>query len=290
MKLKSYFLALLVFLALNLEASSLLYKVISPSSTVYILGSIHLAKPELYPLPKAITSAYEESETLVLELDPSSAESMATIQKTMMISGIYPPGKSLSTQLKPRTYKELKTYMSKINMDLGAMEQMRPWVVMLQLSIMEMMRLGYSPELGIDQHFLNMAKADHKPVIELETAAQQMALLSKDDKNFQDNLLYYTLKDMHELEPMLDEMFISWKNGDAEAFDKMMSKSIKDDPSLIEIYDEIITKRNFSMTKRIKGFLKSTKTYFVVVGSGHVVGDEGIVSLLRKSGYTVIQY
>ena len=271
-----YFSSLFLIFTLSLEGKSLLYKVSSQTSTVYVLGSIHLAKKEVYPLDEAIEEAYSSSDILVLELDPTSPESMMTIQNTMVSLGMYPKEKTLRTELSRKTYMHLKKYAANTGMPLDKMEKMRPWVVMLQLSVVEMMRLGYSPDLGIDQHFLNKAKHDKKPIIELETAAEQMALLSKDDKKFQDTLLFYTLESMHEIEPMLDLMFGAWKNGDAKTFDKIMSKSINDEPELIEMYDDLITKRNHTMTQRIKSFLTTKKNYFVVVGAGHVVGDEGI--------------
>lgn len=289
LKKLGYIFSLFLFLSLSLEAKSLLYKVSSKTSTVYVLGSIHLAKEEVYPLSKFIDKAYKKSDVLVLELDPTSSESVATIQNTMLSLGMYAQGQSLKTELSDKTYITLKKYAAKTGMSLEKMEKMRPWVVMLQLSVVEMMRLGYSPDLGIDQHFLKKAKQDEKPIIELETAKEQMELLSKDDKEFQDKLLFYTLDSMHELEPMLDEMFIAWKTGNAKVFDRIMSESLDDDPSLITIYDDIITKRNYTMTTRIEGFLKTKQNYFVVVGAGHVVGKEGIVSLLKKAGHQVIQ-
>jgi len=290
LKKLGYFFSLLLIFALSVEAKSLLYKVSSEGSDVYILGSIHLAKPELYPLDNEITKAYTASDVLVLELDPSSQESVKTIQNSMLSLGMYPAGKNLKNQLSTKTYTALETYMSKVNLSLDGMQQMKPWVVMLQLSVMEMMRLGYSPELGIDQHFLNKAKQDKKPVVELETAAEQMALLAKDDKEFQDKLLFYTLESMHDLEPMLDDMFKYWKNGEAKDFEKVMSKSLEDDPSLEGIYDDLITKRNHTMAAKIEDFLKTNKNYFIVVGAGHVVGEEGIVSLLQKQGYELSQH
>jgi len=285
-----YIFSLFLIFSLTLEAKSLLYKVSSKTSTVYILGSIHLAKPEIYPLAKEITYAYKNSDILVLELDPTSPESVQSIQKAMITEGMYSEGKSLKSELSKKTYVELNKYLNKTGMPLGAMEKMRPWVVVLQLSVVEMMRLGYSPDLGIDQHFLKMAKEESKPIIELETAEQQMALLSKNDKSFQDKLLFYTLKDMKEIEPMLNEMFKGWKSGDANRMDKIMSLSINDSPDLKEMYDDLIIKRNYSMTERVENFLRTKKDYFVVVGAGHVVGEEGIVSLLKKAGNTVTQY
>ncbi len=272
-----------------LEAKSLLYKVSSETSTVYILGSIHLAKQELYPLDKTIRQAYSNSDVLVVELDAESQESVRAMQKAMVQLGMYPRGKSLKTELTPKTYMQLQMYAAKTGMSLQTLEQMRPWVVMLQLSVMEMMRLGYSPELGIDKHFVDRAKEDKKSILALETIDEQMALLSRDDKGYQDQLLRYTLESMSEIEPMLNTLFISWKNGDAKAIEKMFLLSMQDDAELNEIYEALITQRNHKMTKKIEGYLKTDRDYFVVVGAGHVVGQEGIVDLLEKRGYQLSQ-
>ncbi len=279
----------LFLLTLSLDAKSILYKAESSTATVYVLGSIHLAKPELYPLKKPIEEAYKESDVLVVELDPSSPHSMQVIQNSMMALGMYPPGKSLKTELSAQTYKSLQTYLKAVGLSLEIMQPMRPWTVMLQLSVMEMVRLGYDPNLGIDQHFLQKAKRDRKKVLELESAESQMALLSKNDKQFQDLLLRYTLEEMHEMEPMLNKMFKSWKEGDAKTLATIVDSSLVVDPRLRGIYEELITKRNYKMTEKILGYLKTKKRYFVVVGAGHVVGNEGIVALLQKHGFKVTQ-
>jgi len=254
------------------------------------MGSIHLAKPELYPLDKEIIKAYKQSDVLVLELDPSSDESVQAMQVAMTNFGKYKSAKSIETELSSKTYKLLKTYLHKINIPLEEVQALRPWVIMLHLSMIEMTRLGYASELGIDQHFLRLAKADKKSIVELETAKEQMALLSKENKEFQDKLLFYTLESMHEIEPMLNDMFEHWKKGDAKEFDRIISLPLQEDPSLVDIYHDLIIKRNYKMSEKIEDFLKTKRNYFIVVGAGHVVGDKGIVSLLQKAGHKLIQY
>ena len=275
---------------LTLDAKSILYKVTSPTSTVYLLGSIHLAKPELYPLKQPIEDAYTKSDILVVELDPQSQHSIQVIQQTMFKEGLYSGGKTLRSELDPKTYILLKKYLLKVGLSLKIMEPMRPWSVMLQLSVMEMMRLGYSPQLGIDKHFLDKAKRDKKQVLEIETAEEQMALLSKDDKEFQDLLLRYTLEEMHQMEPLLNKMFSSWKAGDAKELAVVVDSSLVADKRLEGIYDALITKRNYKMARKVQSYLKTDKSYFVIVGVGHVVGTEGIVRILKNRGHKVIQY
>ena len=287
---KSSLLFLVLLLsALTLDAKSLLYKVTSASSTVYILGSIHLARAEIYPLKNVIEEAYDKSDVLVVELDAESQSSARYLQSAMERLGTYPKGKTLRSELSESTYTALKSYTDKAGLPLKAMEKMRPWTVMLQLSMAEMLRLGYSPELGIDKYFLDRAKQERKCISALETIQEQMELLSRDDRAYQEKLLQYTLSSISEMEPMLDKLSSSWKNGDAKAMEKMFLLSIRDDKSLKDIYDDLITKRNYRMTQKIESYLKTERDYFVIVGAGHVIGKDGIVDLLKKRGYKVIQ-
>ncbi len=281
--------SVLLLSVLTLDAKSLLYKVTSASSTVYILGSIHLARPELYPLKNVIVAAYDKSDILVVEVDVESQASVLYMQNAMERLGSYPKGKTLRSELSETTYTALKHYTDKAGLPLQAMEKMRPWTVMLQLSTAEMLRLGYSPELGIDKHFLDRAQQERKRISALETIQEQMGLLSRDDKAYQEKLLRYTLSSISEMEPMLNKLSESWKNGDAKAMEKMFLLSLQDDKSLRDIYDDLITKRNYKMAKKIESYLKSDSDYFVVVGAGHVIGKDGIVDLLKKRGYRVIQ-
>jgi uncharacterized protein YbaP (TraB family) len=290
MSKKSALLLLFILIsALSLDAKSLLYKVSSERSSVYILGSIHLAKPDLYPLESAIEEAYSKSDLLVVELDAESRESVTAMQNAMATLGTYSEGKSLRSELSAATYRALKSYTDKRGIPLEPMEQMRPWVVMLQLSMREMLRLGYSPELGIDKHFLDRAKGEGKSVVALETIEEQMALLSRDDKAYQEKLLRYSLASMCGMEPMLNELSESWKKGDAEAMEKMFLLSMQDDESLKDVYDGLVTRRNYKMAEKIEGFLRSDRDCFVVVGAGHVIGKEGIIDLLERRGYKAVQ-
>lgn len=283
------FLLFILLAAVSLEAKSLLYKVSGPKNTVYILGSIHLAKPELYPLDSAIEQAYRKSDVLVVELDAESPDSAAKMQQAMATLGRYKKGRTLRSELGRDTYRQLQAYAKTAGLSLEQLEQLRPWVVVLQLSVLEMVRLGYSPDLGIDKHFVDMAKRSNKPIVALETVEEQMALLSREEKAYQEKLLRYTLTSMQQMEPMLSTLFISWRKGDAKTIAKLFVLNMQEDPELKEIYNALIKNRNDRMTEKIMAYLKTDSDYFVVVGAGHVVGDDGIVNLLKKNGLQVIQ-
>lgn len=53
------------------------------------------------------------------------------------------------------------------------------------------------------------------------------------------------------------------------------------------VYEALIVRRNERMAEQVKGLLKEDRTVFVVVGSAHVIGEEGIVARLERAGHEV---
>ena len=64
-------------------------------------------------------------------------------------------------------------------------------------------------------------------------------------------------------------------------------EAINENPAYIKIYEKLFFERNIKMTNKILSYLKSSESYFVIVGAGHLIGEKGIVRLLEKKGYEV---
>jgi len=88
------------------------------------------------------------------------------------------------------------------------------------------------------------------------------------------------------------EMVRYWKTGDEKRMNKLLFEdALNDYPAFSEIYDSIFYDRNNQMTKKIEEILKQQQgRYFVVVGSGHLIGEKGVVNALRKNGYVVTRF
>jgi uncharacterized protein YbaP (TraB family) len=160
------------------------------------------------------------------------------------------------------------------------------------------MQLGLAPALGIDLHFINASRTtdkkadsqvDSKQLIELETIEQQLNLFL--DISDGDLLLKETLHSMHEAETMMSDIVRYWKSGDEAAMNRLLFEdTLRDYPAFDIIYESLFYERNRQMTEKIAAMLKQPErkgvAYFVVVGSGHLIGDRGIVNLLKQKGYS----
>lgn len=157
----------------------------------------------------------------------------------------------------------------------------------MTIAVQEMIGLGYDPNLGVDMYFL--ANAEGKKVLELETLEQQLEILAGDPEDVQDMALRMALDDIPDLESLMNRMVSAWSKGDAEALDRIMREPSDRYPLLEHQFKRTIDDRNLEMADKIAKFLKTDQTYFVVVGSGHIGGKNGLLSLIRKMGYAVQQ-
>lgn len=263
------------------EDKLLFWQVDTPGATVFLLGSMHLARPDIYPLRGEIMQAFEGADNLVVELDVSG-ENGLKIQQRILERGQYPAGRTLQDDLSPETWAELSARLMGNGIPPQMMSAMKPGVVATLLMASEMMRVGLDPEQGVDRYFLNLAAGD-KPVLELETVDEQLDVIL--DLREPEATIRQTLDQLGEMDRIIAEMVTAWKLGDAEDLAKqVIDDQLEQYPELADMHRRMIDDRNRAMTVKITGMQSRGGTYFVVVGAAHLVGDKGIVALLEQRG------
>jgi len=260
----------------------------SSAGTVYLLGSLHFGSDALYPLNPVVDDAYAKSDTLVLEMNMDMAtqlEALALIQQ----AGMYKDGKTLSSDLSEGESTKLAAFLKERGMALAQFESMKPWLTMMMLTVREMTRLGYRPQLGLDMHFYEKASASGKPVVGLETAEEQVKTLS----DAAASILTKELMEFVDEAPKTKEIYgmfeAAWKSGDPAAMNRALEEDISKDPEVRDWYDKLIDGRNVRLADRIAKLVSEGKKCFVIVGSAHLVTDKSILKLLEAKGFTVTQ-
>jgi uncharacterized protein len=264
-----------------------LWEVRSKTATAYILGSIHLAKADIYPLPPKIEESFEKAAVLALEADPAKAKDEKLMQ-LMLLSALYPQGETLRDHLSEETYELAEHELKQLGLPLEYFSRTRPWFLALTLETVELQRLGFDPAYGIDSHFAGKA-AGKKRIIELESFEYQIRLMNDFSEREQELFLLYTIKDLSTLKDGVEELMSSWQSGDTKSMEVLVTRSLSEAPQLQPIFDKLFYKRNREMGGRIERFLQGKETVCVIVGAAHLVGKEGIIELLRGKGYSVEQ-
>jgi uncharacterized protein YbaP (TraB family) len=266
-------------------SKSCLWLVKSGSDSIHLLGSLHVLKSEAYPLAAAIDDAYNASDKVVFETD-MAAMADPGVQQKMMVLGLYPEGQSIYQDLGRDTIDLLKKKMSAAGLSLEQFARFKPWFLALTLSTLELARLGFDPGLGIDMHFYSRAKRDEKELGYLEPIDQQLDLLGKMGLHDQVAFLNQTLKELDIAAELAGDMTAYWQAGDDDNLHALLNRSFEGHPGLRE---RLLIQRNKNWVSQIKELIKQNEKVLVIVGTGHLVGPDSVVDMLKIDGYEVNQ-
>lgn len=271
----------------------LLWKVSDADNSLYLLGSFHLLKPGDYPLSTDVDAAFADAESVVFELSPEEMNS-PELARNMERAGQRDKRSSLNDDLSPATAERLarwshaqRTALAALQLDAQALQQYDAWYAGLLISLIEMSKLGLDPELGLDQYFGDRANTAGKPTSGLEPAAAQIAFFDSMSRAEQVQFLEEALASSENGSQDTLKLHDDWRKGDAEALWREMAADFRRDyPAL---YRRVNVARNDAWLPKLEARLKrrGTDDALVVVGSLHLLGEDGLVEKLRAKGYTV---
>jgi uncharacterized protein YbaP (TraB family) len=257
---------------------------------LYLFGSIHVGKPDFYPLPDRIENVFDGADHLVFEVDPTTVSDPAVIM-SMQSRGMLPQGKTLDDVISPEVIGEFERLMAKLGLPAENFMGMQPWFVTLMLTGLQMNALGYLPEYGLESYFLSQkpAQAD---ILELESIQQQIGFLQALNA---ESYLSYTIKSFDAGRKEIEDLISAWECADKGPLEQMLIDDFTDEnmspgekADMDALMDALYTRRNVDMADKIADFAEGDAgRYFVVVGSAHLLGDGSVVEHLREAGFTV---
>ncbi len=290
-RLSALFFLLNLILSVNSQVAeqgkSFLWEIQADASKSYILGSVHLLKKEMYPLKAAVEKAFTDSDVLVVEADVS-ADKMMDVAALTMKKGFYVGEETLKDNISANTYNLVKDWLKKNNMDIEGFHKFKPWMLALTITSMELVKMGFDPNYGIDKYFLEKA-AGKKEILELEGIQFQLNLFDGLTREENDQFLFASLQEISGPKEEFDRMIEVWLKGDADLMEDLVTKNIQKFPKLKNLYQKLTDDRNVKMLEKILSFLDQDKTYLIVVGAAHLVGKKGIIQLLRDRGFSLKQ-
>jgi uncharacterized protein len=262
-----------------------LWEVRGQHNTIYLLGSVHMLRIADSALPPPILAAYSRSGSLMMELDLNDAGAEALLGNELEQT-LLPEGESLSSALGPELYRAFEARAVPLGLEPAVTERLQPWFAALMLQQMSLAQSGFDANAGIDMQLAQRAQADHKPVIALETITEQLGYFSNLSLEQQRQFLRSTLKGLDTERSDMASLVGAWQNGDTGELERLMRKDAQDSP---ELFRELTTERNRRWLPKITALLDDSHDYLVIVGAMHLIGDDGIVELLRRQGRAVVQ-
>jgi uncharacterized protein len=275
---------LLSVVAASADASGLSWRVTAPEGgSLYLIGTVHAARPDFYPLPDPITEAFEVADTLVLEVDTTAVDPAAAARFGRE-HGTLLDGRTLEDLLGTEDWRRASEWGRKLGIPQHRLAKMRPWLAAVTLVSLEIRRIGLDSALGMEMHFATRAVEREMPILELETLVEQLSALSNLSSEAETEFLKQSLTTADEFEASVNTIVDSWLAGDADAMQRVLEDSYD---GADEIYDAVMRARNQRWLPAIEKMLASDRVHFVAVGALHMVGEDGLVELLEERGYRV---
>lgn len=276
-----FLLFLSFFFNLNLFAKGLFWEVEKENTKIYLLGSIHIAKKGIYPLDSIVEAKFIHCSNLVVEMDLSNVNPNKLAAKTK-----FSDTTTLYSAL-PKQYIPFFDSMFKVfTIPKFIYSKFKPWFAILTLMNLELIRNNTESEIGIDMYFLRKVDSTKK-IIELESFDEQADFLEKIYNEFPEEFISYFTTEINKSQQSFDSLYNAWLNGDYKLILDLTNLANAASGFEKSFIDLLISKRNEAMVEKLEKLSRQNNCYFVVVGAGHLVGDDGIINLLRSRGFKV---
>ncbi|GGZ58879.1 TraB/GumN family protein [Lysobacter xinjiangensis] len=264
----------------------LLWKVSDADNSVYLLGSFHLLRKSDYPLSADIDRAFDDAEALVFEIAPEELDDPGIAARMLQLATSNPAstiGQVLPTELR----EPLQRQARRLGVAPEQLDQFEPWFVDTTLVTLMAQRNGFAPEDGLDRHLMARARAAGKSASGLETVAQQLATLDGMPMDEQIDTLREFVEEGEGATARLEELHGAWRRADVPLLEQLTREDMADRTPVT--YQRLNVDRNRAWIPRFEAMLAKPagNDVLAVVGALHLLGDDGVVAMLKARGYRV---
>jgi hypothetical protein len=252
----------------------------SPTATVYLFGTIHVLPQGTTWMDPAIQAALAASSELWTEADISNLSGAVDAIRHYGLGATENP----ETLLPPAYRARYRRQISRSGVNALLLAHARPWLAEIVLSSAAMQQAG-PMSLGADSSLVAIAHARHIATPTFETLDQQFALLAGMPMDDQVASLEEQIDEFDRAGPLFHQMLTAWRAGDEATLDQLINQELR--ARSPTTWTALILRRNRAFARRIGARLHASGTAFVAVGAGHLCGEDGLPSLLRRDGFTV---
>jgi len=266
-------------------AQTSVWKVTSGDRTLFLGGTFHLLRATDFPLPPEYATAFAASETLCFEVDLAEMQS-PRVMGMILGQGMYTDGTTLQSKLTPEAWAAIEAHCARAKIPVAQINTMKPWMFILQIAMMELLKMGVTDQ-GVDTRLHRDGLAAGKKMAALETIDEQIGFMIHGAEGHESEYVITSLEELGSIHEQFGRMIAAWRSGDVVALDDLLSREMRE--KYPEMFDLLIVQRNRNWMPKIEAMLASEPVEFVLVGAGHMVGDEGLIAQLRARGATVEQ-
>lgn len=272
-------------------AHSLLWKIEKDGldAPSYLFGTIHIIPAEDFFWPNGTLSAFDESQQVAFEIDMNIMSDMSAIMRVR--DQMFMPGDTTLRMLySEEDYKKINDYFNAQGVPLMFMERIKPLFLSAMVGVdgagqnfMENDRIK-SYEMELQKMVDNSRNKDgsSKAVMGLETVEMQLSKIDKIPLAAQAEMLLSAIIVEEEGGGQFDGLVEIYRSQNINA----MIAEVEEAEDMGEFSSVLLDDRNQSWIPVIDSLVHDKPT-FIAVGAAHLGGDQGVIRLLQRAGYTL---
>lgn len=254
----------------------------------YLFGTHHIAPVSVIDSVAGLTDAIASVDKIYGEMVMSEANSPQS-QQIMMGYAMAPQDSLLTQVLTPAQVDSLDTMLKRYMgpmVSANQFAQLKPTMLSTLLALMQSQAIfpNFNPQQQLDGEIQKRGAALGKEICGFETIQDQCNALFGSSIIEQAESLMDMVRNDDKAGEMAKKLAKAYLSGDLDAMLALM-----EDPAngaSEEWSERMINSRNANWMRVMAGLLPSASV-LVAVGAGHLPGEKGLISLLRKNGYSV---
>ncbi len=254
------------------------------SQPSYLFGTIHMIPKDDYFLPSGLDEAFDKSKQVVFEIDLDEMSDMGSMMG-MLSNLMMKDGTSLKDLLTPQEYTEVSKYFDNMGLPMFLVSKVKPMFLSMLAEVnMNPEEMQSDDIVSYEMNLYDRAQKAKKDVGGLETMQYQLSLFDSIPYKDQAIMLMDAVRSTNTESDMFDQTLDLYLHQDIGAMIEMVDSS---QAGQGEGYENVlINNRNQNWIPIMSKMMKNGPVFFAV-GAGHLAGENGVLSLLKKQGYTV---
>jgi len=242
----------------------------------YLFGTMHATCDAT--LDANVLKAIDNTSQLYLELDMDSPTLTSDMMGGMAMKG----GATISSMVSEEDFKKIDVFLKEnIGISAKMVDTYKPFI----LSSMLLPKLLGCPMQSYEMELVKHSQMQEEEIYGLETVQEQLTVFDDIPYKEQVNDLLKTVNDnMANSRTEIKKMMTIYQTKDLNEMLAFMKQD--GNPLYINYMDILLNNRNQNWIPKIEKISKEKPTLFGV-GAAHLAGEQGLIMLLRKKGYTV---
>jgi hypothetical protein len=242
----------------------------------YLFGTIHMICKEKFHLPEIVKQKFSASKQVYLEVDMDDPRFQGILMQQMQL----PSNELLKNKFSKNDYNKLDTFFKKeMNMSLAMFDRFKPMMV---ISLLTQRLMSCTEMESYELNFIKMAGEQKKELLGLERVEDQIGIFDAISDSLEIEAIMNMVNNFEAQKKEFNRMSELYVTQDLESLYQLMAES----PEMMGSQELLLDRRNRNWIPVMEAAMGKEPSFFAV-GAGHLAGDEGVIELLRKKGYTV---